>query len=294
MIRVGEETADIDLSKLTVINNARLVTKLLIVIALITVFVTLVLLTRGALLVLSMILLGLMYAHAVELQHQCLHNTGFRSRRLNRGVGIVLGLPQLVSFSDYQSSHFQHHKLLGTPEDREFFNYGYEALTSLKSLIPHLLMLRHYWDVAVNISKSLRGLTRTDVPARAAQRIRTEYLIMAGFLFSIAAITVAFNSLIFLKIWLLPLLIAIPTHALIELPEHIGCENQTNDVLRNTRTIKASRFGVPELHKKLETRIAHLESSYVSFYWWFLRQLFYGTLQTRRSLAKGVRTGAQL
>src|SRR5262249_49402985 len=141
-----------------------------------------VLLTKGVLVFLSIVPLGLVYAHAVELQHQCLHNTGFRSKRWNRWVGVALGLPSLVAFSDYQASHFQHHRLLGTPEDREFFNYGYDALTSLRALIPHVFMVRHYRDVIIQIIRSITGVTRPDVSKVAAKRIRNEYCIIAIFL----------------------------------------------------------------------------------------------------------------
>lgn len=309
MITVGEEIDGLDLEKSTVIDPRKMAVKTLILTALLALFLTFAILAHGVLVVIAVILVGLMYAHAVELQHQCLHNTGFRSTRLNRFVGVLLGIPSLVSFSDYQASHFQHHKLLGTPSDKEFFNYGYESLTSLKAFLPHLFMVRHYRDVAVYIARSLVGRTRDDVPDRTAKRIRSEYLIMAAVLLSMAAVTLALQTPIFLKLWVLPLLVAIPTHALIELPEHIGCE-KTTDVLRSTRTIRSSKLAVwftnsnnyhvehhwqpgvpndklPDLHKMVADRITHLDGSYWSFYWWFLGRLYERNLGRRRHLAKG-------
>jgi fatty acid desaturase len=310
MLRVGEEIVGLDLPYLTTINDRKFAMKLLILVLLYAVFIPLVALASGIVMAAAIIILGLLYAHAVELQHQCLHNTAFRKSKWNRFVGVLLGVPALVSYSDYQASHFKHHKLLGTPEDREFFNYNYDSLTSLKTFIPHLFMLHHYRDVAANLVKAFIGFTRADVPPRTSKQIRVEYLIMSGFLVMMAVVTIVFQTPIFLKIWVLPLLITIPTHALIELPEHIGCNNQTTDVLNNTRTIKAGILGtwftdgnnyhvehhwlpgVPNeklhhLNRELGSKIVYLESSYPAFYLNLLKQLYHNKLQVPKQAAKG-------
>lgn len=298
MLTVGQEIEGFDLRSLTELDGIPFQTKLVILSILTAGAVFLTLTLPAFWWIAPSVFLGLMYAHAVELQHQCLHNTAFRGRPWNRRIGIMLGMPLLVSFSDYQNSHMRHHKLLGTPEDREFFNYGYESLTTVKALIPHVFMWRHYCDVAVFISKALVGkITRSETPLNIAARIRNEYMLMGVFLLSMLAVTVGFHTTIFAKLWLIPVLIAIPTHAFIELPEHIGCDQNTVDVLRNTRTIKASRFAVwftdgnnyhvehhwhpgvpnhkfPELHRIVVDRVKHLETSYWSFYSNYLRLLY--------------------
>src|SRR5438128_669073 len=50
----------------------------------------------------GIVLLGLMYAHLIELQHQALHGVGFRSQWWNRVIGSLLGVPMLVSYTDFQ------------------------------------------------------------------------------------------------------------------------------------------------------------------------------------------------
>jgi fatty acid desaturase len=216
MIAVGEEIPGINLQALTGVSSSPFQWKLLSLFVLTALFIALALMVPSIPWILPSVALGLMYAHAVELQHQCLHNTALRDTSWNRRIGILLGLPLLVSFSDYQNSHMRHHKLLGTPEDREFFNYGYESLTTLRALIPHLLMIRHYRDVAVFMAKAGVGkITRPDATLRMALRIRSEYRIMAIFLIVMLVITIVFQTTIFLKIWLIPLLVGIPAHALI-------------------------------------------------------------------------------
>jgi fatty acid desaturase len=142
MLTIGKPLADMDLTELSKVRIAPFLFRLTLYLALVAGLMAVVVSTRGALPWLALIGLGLMYAHGVELQHQALHNTAFPSKPWNRFVGFFLGLPLLVSYSDYQYSHLRHHRLLGTGDDRELFNYGYDRLTSLKPLLAHLLMLR--------------------------------------------------------------------------------------------------------------------------------------------------------
>jgi fatty acid desaturase len=298
MIRVGEDTEVKNLREIVKVNSIHFQWKLIVYVLALAILIGLVLYLPLPYWLLPSVGLGLAYAHAVELQHQCLHNTAYRSRFWGRVVGVLLGLPSLVSFSDYQNSHLKHHRLLGTPEDKEFFNYAYQKLNSFPALITHLWMVRHYRDVMGYIGKSALGkLVRKDqATVKMAKKIRFEYQLMAVFLATMAFVTIFFDTTLFLKLWLIPLLVAVPTHALIELPEHIGCNTTRPDVLVNTRTIKTNKLLVwfvngnnyhvehhwlpavpndkfPELHALVSSRITYADISYRSFYAQFLRNL---------------------
>ena len=298
MIRVGEETGVTNLREIVKVNSIHFQKKLMVLIAVTIGLIGLALLLPLPYWIVPSLLLGLAYAHAVELQHQCLHNTAYRSRIWGRVVGVLLGLPSLVSFSDYQNSHLKHHRLLGTPEDKEFFNYAYKKLNSLPALINHLWMVRHYRDVMGYIFNSSRGklVRKNEATLKMAKRIRFEYQLMAVFIATMVFVSIFFETTLFLKLWFIPLLVAVPTHALIELPEHIGCNTTINDVLVNTRTIKTNKLLVwfvngnnyhvehhwlpavpndkfPELHTYVKSRIAYHEVSYRSFYAQFFRNL---------------------
>src|SRR3989338_1170387 len=93
--------------------------------------------------VFGIVLLGAMFAHAVELQHQCLHYTAFQSRGMNRIIGILLGLPMLTSFHAYRRSHLDHHRNLGTPGDTPFFNYRFIESSSIGALLYDMLGISH-------------------------------------------------------------------------------------------------------------------------------------------------------
>lgn len=298
MIRVGEDTEVQNLREIVKVNSIHFQLKLIVYIVVTVTLISLALFLPLPYWIVPSLLLGLAYAHAVELQHQCLHSTAYRSRFWGRVVGVLLGLPSLVSFSDYQNSHLKHHRLLGTPEDKEFFNYAYQKLNSLPALIAHLWMVRHYRDVVGYIFNSARGklVRKNEATPKMAKKIRFEYQLMAVFLIAMALVTIFFETTIFLKIWLIPLLVAVPTHALIELPEHIGCNTTINDVLANTRTIKANKLLVwfvngnnyhvehhwlpavpnnefPTLHTYVSSRTIYADTSYWSFYSQFFRNL---------------------
>lgn len=243
MLSIGKPLRDMDLNELARVRVVPFLSRLLLYVALVAGLIAVILMVGGAAGWIAMVLLGLMYAHGAELQHQALHNTAFPSKSWNRLVGFFLGLPMLVSFSDYQHSHLRHHRLLGTKDDREFFSYGYERLTSLKPLLAHLLMLRHYRDVAGFIVGSVLGRSKPDMKPETALKIRAEYRWMALLFVIAVAFSIALETTLFLKVWLVPMLVAIPTHALIELPEHWGRDHDTLDVQSNTRSIRASRFG---------------------------------------------------
>ena len=195
--------------------------------------------------VVGIVLLGAMFAHAVELQHQCLHNTAFQSRSMNRIVGILLGLPMLTSFHAYRRSHLDHHSNLGTSNDTPFFNYRFIESGSIGALLYDLLGISHLKTSLATIfgqnDSRLIVVSSSNEPGSISERF--DYGLMAFMIACACLYTVGFGSVLILKVWLLPLFfVAQPIHFLIELPEHIGCTNDSTDSFQNTRTIVGSRL----------------------------------------------------
>jgi fatty acid desaturase len=251
--------------------------------------------------VLAIIVIGAMYAHLVELQHECLHEHAYDRRWCNRLVGYLCGIPMLSSFWHYKYEHLRHHAYLGTSLNQEFFNYRFHDLDSVPGFIRSCFHLGRYVDVARDIGRSAVGRPNPRVTKRtAAKKIRTEYLGFGLILVSGIAFTVVTGSPLLLFTWVIPaLLLAEPIHFLIELPEHFGLNTQTDpNILANTRTVRAGRFaqwftnsndvhtahhyhqGVPmaqvrRLHKVIEDRIENIDPSY----WIFYRKVIKGELK---------------
>ena len=252
-----------------------------------------VLLTAGWARLPGQVLLGVMFAHALELQHQCLHGTGLAGAAGNRWAGRLVGAPMLVSYSHYRARHLRHHRYLGTDRDTEFFQYAALEDLSVRGLLTSAFNVARYAAFARTAARALRGRRMedwTDPDDEVA--IRREYLALAALPLVVAGVSVATGTTLALVLWAVPLVFAEPAHTLIELPEHIGCDTTSRDPLRNTRTIVGSRFSywltngnnfhvehhykqwlpiseLPVLHEAVRDDIEVL----VTDYWAFYRQI---------------------
>lgn len=252
-----------------------------------------------ALKVIGIAILGLMFAHGVELQHQVLHNQGFKNRTLNEIVGVLLGLPMLVSFAGYQASHLRHHKHLGTPENKEFFDYGDQygssKLASLWIWANRFMMPSLYLGFLKNLYLALWKRKIPDESPDVSARMCRDYMVMFLAIIALGMISWATQSATIFLIWLIPLLfVATPVHALIEMPEHYRCDTSSTDPFRNTRTIQSNAFmnwftngnnyhvehhmmpGLPidrlhDLHVAIHKDIQYFHPGYVDFYLAVLR-----------------------
>ncbi|MEO3780192.1 fatty acid desaturase [Micromonospora sp. B11E3] len=248
--------------------------------------------------VVGVVLLGCMFAHAAELQHQTLHSLGFRNRRANTVAGIVLGVPMLISFAAYRATHMRHHRDLGTPENREFFDYGdqYGAdgrrsrwRTALTWTV-RFTMLHFYRLFLVNAARAALRRDYAGESAATSRRIRRDHHVILAAVLAMTALSVALRDPVVLWVWILPLLlVAGPVHAAIELPEHFRCETLSEDPFANTRTIRSNRLmtwftngnnfhvehhlmpnlpieRLPELHAEVRPGLKYFHTSYVDFF----------------------------
>jgi fatty acid desaturase len=241
--------------------------------------------------------IGLMFAHAAELQHEALHNIGFRSQHANMIAGTILGIPMLISFAAYRASHLRHHRYLGTPMNREFFDYGdqYGAMSKTRtgvvlSWLVRFSMLFHYRLFAENAWRALRGLRFEGETATVSRRIRRDHLLILGLLLASVVVSALLGTWSVVWLWLLPLVVvAAPVHAAIELPEHYRCQTLDQNIFANTRTIRSNRLmtwftngnnfhvehhlmpnmpieRLPELHVRVRDRIQHFHPTYLSYF----------------------------
>lgn len=193
----------------------------------------------------GVLILAAAYTHAVELQHQCLHHSAFRSPRLHRIVGVPLGTPLFVSYSHYRVRHLQHHRYLGTPQDTEFFGFDTRQPLTMGVLVRGMFDVTRLVAVVRDIGRCVTGRWQYDlgqIAPRSRRAIVSEYRWFGLFLALIAGTCAAGDGALVIRLWLLPFVAAMPMHFLVELPEHILCDNSSVDVLRNTRSITGSRL----------------------------------------------------
>jgi fatty acid desaturase len=275
------------------------VLKLVIAGAAVLIGVGLVLVGHPVTVAAGVFVLGAIYVHMVELQHQCLHHSALMRGSLHRRVGTVLGLPMLVSFTHYRVRHLQHHRYIGTERDTEFFGFDPREPLTARLWLRWLFDYPRLAEVAVSVYRSFRGTWHYDngqISDRARREAASEYRLMGVLVLVAALLSVLGFGRYVLEYWVAPvLLVSTPLHFLVELPEHIHCDNDTSDVLHNTRSITGSRFSawytngnnfhvehhaamrvpinrLPERHGEVLRYAKHTERTYWAFYRGVLRR----------------------
>ena len=197
-----------------------------------------VLVEQPAVRVACVVLLGIFYAHGLELQHEALHGNLVESRLANRLIGFVVGAPMLVPFAHYRAYHLHHHRCVGTARDAELFDYTARSLANPVSLVVRA------WNL-IKIPAFLctfLGILQGDYPAKVRAADRPGLVIECSLLAAMLAAAILLGGETALMLWLLPwLAVAEPVHFLVELPEHIGCDRRAPSILRNTRSYPANR-----------------------------------------------------
>jgi fatty acid desaturase len=184
----------------------------------------------------ALLLQGLFLVSLFAVMHECVHDSAFRSRRLNRVVGWLAGLGILFNATYYRQFHFAHHRyaqdpardpeLLTAPPPRVRPDYWWRV-----GALP-------YWRArAENLAQLSRGrfhgldfVVPTVRPA-IVRSVRIMLVVLAA----LALASVALGTTALLWYWLLPLALGLPFLRLYLLSEHTGC-SEDDDGLTNTRT----------------------------------------------------------
>jgi fatty acid desaturase len=290
---------------------AYFVAKLAALTTLLTLAIAGILATDGLKRILFQVCLGAVMAHATELIHQCLHRTATGRASRDQFVGMILATPVGISFWRYLSDHFRHHRDV----TMESFSYNYQRMDSpsvwirISGFLRHVSMIDQFLETFRWIGAALTGrvaerLARSgEVPNKAiVRRITRDYQIMFLLLLLALFVSLVFRTDAIIQLWLIPVIIGwAPVHALIELPEHWGCETSSRDPRLNTRSIRAGWLArwfvnnncnhvghhhdlnvamerLPDYESLLmhEAPFKYFEESYPRFYLRFFNYLFTG------------------
>jgi len=175
-------------------------------------------------------LLGIALAFLFTLQHECTHQTPFRTRRLNEIAGHVTGLILIQPFFWFRAFHMAHHRHTNDPEnDPELAEPNPQTGSDI---VWHLIGVG-YWraKVAVLLGNAIGPRDATYITPRQRARIRWEarmMLVLYGVAGGLAGPTL-------LWVWLIPLALGFPVLRLYLLAEHALCPPVAN-MFENTRT----------------------------------------------------------
>ncbi len=244
----------------------------------------------------AMVLHGIVLVHHFSLQHECVHYTVFRTRKLNNIVGQICGFIILLPHRFFRYEHCDHHTHTQLPgKDPELIpmpsSYG-EYLLYLSS-IP-------YWkakfsELARHSLGHLSTAEKRFIPREEHDAIFREARTMLG-LYALVLAGMAISGWWgLLWYWLLPLFLGEPVMRFIRMTEHVGRPTvaRMND---NTRTNLVSRpwrflcwnmnyhaehhyvplvpyHALPRLHEKLRDHVHVQPDGYVGAHKDILRQI---------------------
>lgn len=245
----------------------------------------------------AMFLHGIVLVHHFSLQHECVHYTVFRTRRLNDLVGQICGLIIILPHRFFRYEHCDHHtytqltgedpEMIGMPASLAEYLWYLSAIPYWKTKLTELL--RH---AAGRLSPAeLRFIPK--VEHDAVRRDARVMLSIYAALFLGMAVTGWWGLLWF---WLIPLALGEPVMRAIRMTEHVG-RPTVAQMHENTRTSLVSwpwRFlcwnmnyhaehhyvasvpfhALPRLHERLKDHIHVEPGGYLGAHRDILRQLF--------------------
>ena len=244
----------------------------------------------------AMFLQGIVIVHFFSLQHECVHYTAFKTRKLNDIAGNLCGLAIILPNQQFRYEHCNHH-----------------TFTQLKGKDPELIELpisvwRYLWYVSsvpywkAKFSQIVRNamgrvndedrtfLTKHEIPT-----IVREARLMVAFYASVLVVSIALGWAWPVWFWFVPLFLGEPVMRAIRLTEHVGRPN-VDDMKENTRTSMVSKLSqflcwnmnyhaehhyaasvpfhaLPKLHDKLDGYVYVEERGYLGAHIDIIRQL---------------------
>jgi len=275
-----------DLRALMVRSNGPAMARALWHFGLLVVTGTLVWMGRATLWVIPLLIAhGYVLAFLFCAFHESAHCTAFRSRWLNVLVGSVAGFLTFWPYRNYRVFHWEHHR------------YTQDAARDPELFFPKPASLGAYLFVLTGIPNCLRRVGdmlrlasgRADRPWMASAERRSlilEARIYLVLYILIALLSVLAHSPMLLLVWILPWLVGQAFLRPYLLAEHTACAF-TADCLDNTRTTltvplvrlfawnmpyhaehhayPAVPFhALPQLHERVQARIANLDPGYLA------------------------------
>jgi len=238
---------------------------------------------------------GLMLISLFHLLHECIHDTPFRTQRLNLTVGAICGFILLLPCEWFRYFHRDHHRFTqiqgkdpeletARPATKTEWLIHLSGLPLLKSL---LTVIGKY-----TLGRSSDSYIPESAEATVIRQVR--YMTLAYGILWFVSLTTQNTTLLW--VWVIPLQIGQPFLRLYLLAEHSLCEHSDNMFL-NTRTVLTNPLvrwftwnmpfhtehhvypGVPfhklpALHTRMQAFLENTNSSYTEF-----NQQLYKTLR---------------
>lgn len=235
--------------------------------------------------------MGFILSGFLNAAHDCIHCTQFKSKKVNRIMGMLWCAPIFVNYTIYRYQHLTHHRYTGVKGDTESRRI-YHSIKAYFYSLTGIDFWRHVIKVTIKSAKD--NFPSTINNDQRCTDVKKDNRVLFFWLIWSIILTVFFPKIILLVYWL-PMLFYAPIVILTSLPEHYGC-SEGSDIRYNTRSIVTNRFirfflwngnyhaehhaypGVPamhlhHLHKEISNQLYMQEKSYVMFHLKLLKEL---------------------
>ncbi|MBE1285201.1 MAG: fatty acid desaturase [Rhodobacteraceae bacterium] len=245
----------------------------------------------------AMLLQGIILVHHFSLQHECVHYTVFRTRKLNGIVGNICGFIIMLPHKHFRYEHCDHHTYTQLEGDDP------ELVPMPQSLGQYLFYLTAipYWrtkftELFRHVAGRLTAEEQRFIPKVEHTSVFREARVMLGLYLLILLGMAATGNWALVWYWFVPLILGEPVMRFIRMTEHVG-RPTVAQMSENTRTNLVSlpwRFlcwnmnyhaehhyvssvpyhALPKLHSKLRDHIHVEPKGYLGAHRDILRQLF--------------------
>mmetsp|Transcript_17986 Transcript_17986/g.22097 ORF Transcript_17986/g.22097 Transcript_17986/m.22097 type:complete len:340 (-) Transcript_17986:874-1893(-) len=195
-------------------------------------------------------------------QHECIHNTAFKSKKVNTFVSWLVSIPRLTNPAWEKMLHKDHHTYTNDPardpeimsgSPRNSLPNGYVSYIQKILRIGGGKYFLGVWStrvaILVNCARgNIVGYSGFDpVPEKKAKRVRPDLqrlcrLQLAFYLFMICIVTALGVWPLVFEYWMWPMLVGEPMHAFFHIADHLNCDNDFKNGRANTRTTPAPFF----------------------------------------------------
>jgi len=246
--------------ELTTKNDASAAIRLLVLIVLFSLNSVLVF-SSSTTILLWMLIQGLLLMSLFHLLHECVHETVFKKKSLNRAVAFLCGFLIFLPSQWFQHFHFAHHRFTQIPgKDPELESA--KPSTRIDWLI-HISGLPVWFSQFNLFVKSVFSAPKDSfIIENDRKAVRIEIIIMLFLYVVLVGLSVFFESAVLVKLWWLPVLLGQPFLRLYLLAEHTGCENESN-MFSNTRTVLTNRWF--KWFTLMKTHLLEVEKTYITF-----------------------------
>ncbi|MCK0148885.1 fatty acid desaturase family protein [Marivita sp. S6314] len=184
----------------------------------------------------AMFLQGIVIVHLFALEHECVHYTAFKTRKLNDVFGNLCGYAIILPFQQFRYEHCNHHtytQLKG--QDPELIELPISVWKYLWYISSVPYWRNKFSQIARNAAGRLNDEDRTFLTKHEAPIIFREARLMVAFYSVVFTAALVFGWSWVLWYWMIPLFLGEPVMRAIRLTEHVGRPN-VDDMKENTRT----------------------------------------------------------